>query len=112
MTVRRVVRHNEEHEREQCKPWEVSILARDRGKPGLATMARLAVYFSFVKSNTKYHISLIRRPENCGTIATNEVDRMARQRGSGSFPKTRVRTVQSAPFKTGIRTMLRNDRFS
>jgi Ca-activated chloride channel homolog len=73
---------------------------------------QFAMHFSFVKSNTKYHISLIRRPENCGTIAANEVDRMARQRGSGSFPKTRVRTLRSAPFKTGIRTMLRNDRFS
>src|ERR1700758_1328716 len=37
---------------------------------------------------------------------------MARHRGCGSFPKTRFRTFHSAPFRPGIRNMLRNDRFS
>jgi Ca-activated chloride channel family protein len=37
---------------------------------------------------------------------------MARHRGCGSFPKTRFRNLHSAPLKTGIRNMLRNDRFT
>src|SRR5579871_5843809 len=37
---------------------------------------------------------------------------MARHRGCGSSPKTRFRTLHSAPLNTGIRNMLRSDRFS
>src|SRR6266481_2775547 len=36
---------------------------------------------------------------------------MARQRGCGSFPKTRARNLHSAPSKIGIRIMLRPHRF-